>query len=50
MPAFIHTAADDAHDVLSGLRTSLPTIADVIEAATLVLAAAFVAISLNTLF
>lgn len=50
MSAFIHAAADDANDILSGFRASLPTIAHVVEAAALAAVAGFVIVSLNALF
>lgn len=49
MSAFFH-AADDASDILSGFRASLPTAAHVIEALALAAVAGFVIISLNNLF
>ena len=50
MSAYINAAANDAHDVLSGFRASLPTVADIVEAATLAIVAGFVIVSLNVLF
>lgn len=50
MSAYINAAAADAHDVLSGFRASLPTIAHVVEAAAVAAVAGFVMISLNVLF
>lgn len=49
MSAFFH-AADDAHDILSGFRASLPTFAHVVEAVAIAVAASFVMVTLNVLF
>lgn len=50
MSAYLNDAANDAHDILSGFRASLPTAAHVVEAVALLAAAAFVAVTLNILF
>ena len=47
MSAYINTAADDANDILSGFRASLPTLAHIVEAAAV---AGFVIVALNALF
>lgn len=49
MSAHIHAAGTDIHEVLSGLRQSLPSIADVIEATTVLCVSAFLTLSLNIL-
>ena len=50
MSAYINAAAHDAHDILSGFRALLPTVADAVEAAALAAVAGFVIVSLNVLF
>ncbi|MBP7336618.1 hypothetical protein [Niveispirillum sp.] len=50
MSAYFNAAANDAHDILSGFRTSLPAVTDVVEASILAIVAGFVIVSLNMLF
>ncbi len=50
MSAYINAAANDASEILSGFRASLPTVGDVVEAVTVAFVAGFVAVCLNVLF
>lgn len=50
MSAFIHNAAIDASDLLSGFRSSLPTGLHVIEAVALASVVGFTIVCLNALF
>lgn len=50
MSAYINAAADDANDILSGFRASLPTLAHIVEAAAIAAVAGFVIVALNALF
>ncbi|WP_165772182.1 hypothetical protein [Niveispirillum lacus] len=49
MSAYIHAAAHDAEDVLSGLASTLKDSAGIIEAVTVLAVAAFLSITLHAL-
>lgn len=50
MSAFIHATASDASEIFQGLRASLPSAADRVEAVVVLSAAAFLTVCLNVLF
>ncbi|MFV3128805.1 hypothetical protein [Niveispirillum sp. KHB5.9] len=49
MSAFIHAAADDANDILSGFRSTIKDSIGAVEAATVLSVAALLTATLNAL-